>query len=280
MPISFTITQKERLVELSVDEATYGKKFKNEKERNDFFMAAEMEYVKMNRKRIIDLMGTKHIPDTLSIQHDLEKWLIEEESFTQTITPAIISAKSLDKMTITSDHDLSKQVFWLDDKKCLRPMLAPNLYVVMRELRRISNQPVKIFEVGSCFRKESQGAQHMNEFTMLNFVELASVEDGKQMERLEYMAEAAMKAVNIEKYELEKEASTVYGETLDVVVDGIEVASGSYGPHFLDTNWGVFDTWVGMGFGIERLALVKNNYKTIKRVGKSITFIDGVPLNI
>ena len=280
MFISFTTTQKERLIELSADEEIFEMKFENDKERNDFFAAAEIEYVRMNKNRINDLLNKKHIPDTLIIQDALGKWLMEEESYTQVITPTIIRSSALDKMTITSNHDLSKQVFWLDSKKCLRPMLAPNLYVVMKELRRISKKPVKIFEAGSCFRKESQGAQHMNEFTMLNFVELASVENGKQMERLEHMARSAMKAVNIDNYELEKEASTVYGESLDVVVDGIEVASGSFGPHFLDSNWGVFDTWVGMGFGIERLALVKNNYKTIKRIGKSITFIDGVPLNI
>ena len=120
----------------------------------------------------------------------------------------------------------------------------------------------------------------MNEFTMLNFVELATVEPGEQMARLEYMAAAAMKAAGIDNYTIEKESSTVYGETLDVVVDGIEVASGSYGPHFLDANWGVFDTWVGLGFGIERLALVKRESKTIKRFGRSLGFIDGVPLNI
>jgi len=39
----------------------------------------------------------------------------------------------LEKMTITSEHPLSKQVFWLDYNKCLRPMLAPNLYYLLRD---------------------------------------------------------------------------------------------------------------------------------------------------
>jgi len=58
------------------------------------------------------------------------------------------------------------------------------------------------------------------------------------------------------------------------------LASGAYGPHFLDSRWGVFDPWVGIGFGIERIAMKIGKYQTIKRVGKSIAYIDGSPLNL
>ena len=185
-------------------------------------------------------------------------------------------------MTIDEFHHLSEQVFWLDKKRCLRPMLAPNLYVVMRELHRITNEPVKIYEIGSCFRKESQGAQHMNEFTMLNCVELAAVPDGQQLEELQRLARSAMEALGVpeDAYELVTEESTVYGYTVDIEINGLEVASGSYGPHFLDSQWGVFDTWVGIGFGIERLTMALAGSKTIKKFGRSITFIDGQPLHI
>ena len=205
---------------------------------------------------------------------------MQEEGFTQVTTPIIISAAALDKMTITKEHPLTNQVFWLDPKRCLRPMLAPNLYEVMRDLHKLTKEPVRIFEAGSCFRKESQGAQHLNEFTMLNLVELAGVEVGQQMERLKYLADGAMKAIGIGDYKLEVEKSEVYGETMDIVVDGLELASGAYGPHFLDSRWGVFDTWVGIGFGIERIAMKMGEYQTIKRVGKSISYIDGSPLNL
>ena len=196
------------------------------------------------------------------------------------VTPTIITASMLEKMTITKDHPLTNQVFWLDSKRCLRPMLAPNLYTVMRDLYKITKEPVRIFEVGSCFRKESQGAQHMNEFTMLNLVEYAGVEDGMQMDRLKSLAQGAMKALSIDDYMLDIEKSEVYGETIDIVRDDMELASGAYGPHFLDTKWGVFETWVGIGFGIERVAMSMGNYRTIKRVGKSISYLDGSPLNL
>jgi hypothetical protein len=47
----------------------------------------------------------------------------------------MITKQMLADMTIDEDNKLYDQVFWIDRKKCLRPMLAPNLYVVMRELR-------------------------------------------------------------------------------------------------------------------------------------------------
>ena len=185
-------------------------------------------------------------------------------------TPVIISSDKLQKMNIDHDNHLREQIFWVDGKKCMRPMLAPNLYEVMRDLYRITGKPVKIFEAGSCFRKESQGAQHMNEFMMLNLVELDSVREGEQMERLEYLAHSAMKAVGIDNYELVKESSGVYIETLDIVADGVEMASGAYGPHPLDAAWGIFQPWVGIGLGLERVAMVKGGYQTIKRAGKSV----------
>ena len=147
-------------------------------------------------------MEREHIPLTLRVERELEKWLTEKEDYTRVATPIIIGGDKLTKMNIEQDNHLREQVFWVDRKKCLRPMLAPNLYEVMRDLHRITNKPVRIFEAGSCFRKESQGAQHMNEFTMLNLVELDSVEDGSQMERLEALAKGAMEAVGIDHYEL------------------------------------------------------------------------------
>ncbi|NCB41785.1 MAG: pyrrolysine--tRNA(Pyl) ligase large subunit [Clostridia bacterium] len=278
--VSFTTTQKERLAELSADESLSNLEFETERERNLFFQNAEKEWVKKSRENIWDLLHEKHEPILLTTQRLLENWLKEKEKFTQVSTPSIITGDMLKKMNINEDSDLLDQVFWLGNNKCLRPMLAPNLYVMMRELKRISGEPVKIFECGSCFRKESQGAQHLNEFTMLNMVELAATEEGKQAETLEYYAHEAMKAVGIDRYELIREESVVYKETIDIVVDGLEVASGAYGPMYLDGRWGVFDVWVGIGFGVERLAAIMGGFKNIRRTGKSITYINGVPLNI
>lgn len=280
MTEKFTTTQIQRLVELNAGDEITGQSFETPEARNQSYRTTEAALVKESKEKLGRLLRDEHKPLVIRIEERLKNWLTQEEGFTQVITPTIISAAALDKMTITKEHPLTNQVFWLDPKRCLRPMLAPNLYEVMRDLHKITKEPVRIFEAGSCFRKESQGAQHMNEFTMLNLVELAGVEDGKQMERLKYLAISAMKAIGIEDYELVIEKSEVYGETLDIVVDGMELASGAYGPHFLDSKWGVFDPWVGIGFGMERIAMKMGKYQTIKRVGKSIAYIDGSPLNL
>ena len=275
----FTITQRERLTELDAASEVLDREFDTKEERNAEFKKIETQMAREGRQRLKELVEGRHITFTEEVSRRLQAWLMKD-GYTKVSTPTIITRQMLEKMTIDEFHHLSEQVFWLDRKRCLRPMLAPNLYVMMRELKRITNQPVKIFEIGSCFRKESQGAKHMNEFTMLNCVQLAVVQDGRQVEALKEMAHSAMQALGIEDYELVVEESTVYGSTVDIEIDGIEVASGSYGPHFLDKQWGVFDTWVGIGFGVERLAMAMSKSKTIKRFGRSIAFIDGEPLNI
>jgi hypothetical protein len=37
---------------------------------------------------------------------------------------------------------------------------------------------------------------------------------------------------------------------------------------------------VGVGFGVERLALVREGFQNIQRVSRSLEYLDGVRLNI
>ena len=52
------------------------------------------------------------------------------------------------------------------------------------------------------------------------------------------------------------------------------------GPHPLDGNWGIVEPWVGLGFGLERLLLAREGYPNIERAGRSLSYVDGVRLNI
>lgn len=275
-----TETQIKRLVELNADKDDLDRRFESKTDRDAFYRKREKHYADINRQRIKDCLNISHEVALVTVQKRVSQWLTEKKQFTQVATPAFITKDMLSKMTITPEHALYNQVFWIDDKKCLRPMLAPNLYELMRDLKRTTRQPVRIFEVGSCFRKESQGSQHLNEFTMLNLVQFGGIEEGTQMQILKDMATEAMDFLHIENYELVMENSEVYNETLDIVVDGMEIASCSFGPHSLDERWGVFDAWVGMGFGIERLAMAMNDYNNIKRVGRSLTYFDGARLTV
>ena len=90
-----------------------------------------------------------------------------------------------------------------------------------------------------------------------------------------------VEAAGIETYRFEYASSEVYGETVDVLAPGdVELASGAMGPHALDGAWRIAENWVGIGFGLERLLMVKENSPNLGSVGRSLTYLDGVPLNI
>ena len=87
---------------------------------------------------------------------------------------------------------------------------------------------------------------------------------------------------DIDEYEFETDGSEVYGSTLDVLAgpERIEVASGAMGPHDLDLARGITGTWVGMGFGLERLLMISNGDSAIGPWTKSLSCIDGIRLTI
>jgi phenylalanyl-tRNA synthetase alpha chain len=203
------------------------------------------------------------------------------DGFVRVSTPVLMSKGLLAKMSITAEHPLFDQVFWVTRDKCLRPMLAPHLYYLMKDLLRLWEKPVRIFEVGPCFRKETEGARHAAEFTMLNLCEFGLPEEDRQA-RLEQLATRVVAAAGIDDYKLVSETSAVYGSTLDVVStdEGMELGSGAMGPHPLDRAWKITDTWIGIGFGLERLLMAAQGGRNLARYGRSITYLDGIRLNI
>lgn len=274
----FTDVQKRRLLELGQKAEDCELEFASPAERDKYFRDTEKNLVARAKDTLTHYRDEIRRPDLLTLQGCIEQALVSE-GFVQVTTPVIISKTQLEKMSIGDNHYLNAQVFWLDQKKCMRPMLAPNLYSVSIDLMRIWEPPVRVFEIGSCFRKESQGSRHLNEFTMCNLVEWGLPEEGR-MERMKELAAVVMRAVGIDDYSYETTESEVYGESLDVVQGETELASGSMGPHFLDGNWGINSTWVGLGFGLERLLMTREKTNNIHSIGKSISYLNGVRLNI
>lgn len=279
--IKFTWTeiQLNRLKTLGADQHTLECGFDTPLKRDQLFQKMEKQLVKSHRARLEELRTDKFRPGICELESRLVRALTDQ-GFVQVATPIIMSRGLLAKMSVDEDHALSSQVYWLEKSKCLRPMLAPHLYFVLKDLLRLWERPVRIFEVGPCFRKESQGARHASEFTMLNLVEMGTPSEQRQ-ERLKALAAVIMDAAEIETYDFEFESSEVYGETMDVVAPGdVEVASGAIGPHALDEAWKITENWVGIGFGLERLLMVKEGSHNLSSVGRSLTYLDGVPLNI
>jgi pyrrolysyl-tRNA synthetase-like protein len=271
--------QTKRLKALDADEAQLSEQFKDPTQRDRAFQKLEGALAKLRKNQLEEMRKVHGRPEFCRLETRLVETLVQD-GFVQVITPTILSKGLLAKMGVTETHSLFKQIFWLDRGRCLRPMLAPHLYYVIKDLLRLWEKPVGIFEVGSCFRKESQGARHSNEFTMLNLCEFGLPEEDRS-QRIREMADLVTRAAGIDEYRLETEESAVYGETVDVVsTDGLELGSGAVGPHPLDHAWRITDTWVGIGFGLERLLMTVRGGDSIGKMGRSLAYLDGISLNI
>jgi phenylalanyl-tRNA synthetase alpha chain len=271
--------QTKRLIALDADQTQLSERFEDQTQRDRAFQKLEGALTKMRKRELEEMREVHGRPALCRLESTLVETLVRA-GFVQVTTPTILARGLLAKMGVTETHDLFKQIFWLDRDRCLRPMLAPHLYYVVKDLLRLWEKPVGIFEIGSCFRKESQGARHSTEFTMLNLCEFGLLEENRGR-RLRELAELVTQAAGIDEYRLAEAESTVYGKMVDVLsADGLELGSGAVGPHPLDHAWRITDTWVGIGFGLERLLMTVRGGDSIGKMGRSLVYLDGITLNI
>jgi phenylalanyl-tRNA synthetase alpha chain len=277
--ISWTDIQFKRLKELNADPESISALFDTNEERNRSYQTLEKKLVKLEKSRLDEFLTSQLQPKLYKLECRLTD-ILNQQGFSRVTTPTIISKSQLAKMSIDEKHQFFDKVFWINDKQCLRPMLAPNLYSIMYELARLGKKPIRFFEIGPCFRKESDTAQHNNEFTMLNLVEMGLPQENRH-ERLMELGRLIADTAGLKDYAFEKKTSAVYGDTIDIVCgdNRLEIASGAMGPHPLDHAWRITDTWVGLGFGLERMVMIKEGGDSIGKWGKSLTYLDGIRLN-
>jgi pyrrolysyl-tRNA synthetase-like protein len=277
--IGWTDIQHRRLGELGAGSELLQQAFPDDQARNTAFQKQVTALTRNGRQRLAELRATHRRPALCRLENRLTAALTAL-GFVQVTTPILLSRGLLSRMGVTADHSLNRQIYWVEQDKCLRPMLAPHLYYVMKDLLRLWEKPVAIFEIGPCFRKESEGARHSSEFTMLNLCEFGLPEAARRT-RIETLAAAVLEASGISAFRFESESSAVYGTTVDIVdPEGVELGSGAMGPHPLDRAWKVTDTWVGIGFGLERLLMAAAGGDSLARYGRSLAYLDGVRLNI
>ena len=275
MTVKYTDAQIQRLREYG--NGTYEQKVFEDLASRDAAFSKEMSVASTdNEKKIKGMIANPSRHGLTQLMNDIADALVAE-GFIEVRTPIFISKDALARMTITEDKPLFKQVFWIDEKRALRPMLATNLYSVMRDLRDHTDGPVKIFEMGSCFRKESHSGMHLEEFTMLNLVDMGPRGDATEV--LKNYISVVMKAAGLPDYDLVQEESDVYKETIDVEINGQEVCSAAVGPHYLDAAHDVHEPWSGAGFGLERLLTIREKYSTVKKGGASISYLNGAKIN-
>jgi phenylalanyl-tRNA synthetase alpha chain len=274
--ITFSDAQRQRLAEMSLHGLPDPPGFPDVARRDQAFEALHRELLADNVRRLDEMRTVTRRPLLRRLEAAMAA-VLSAEGFVEVVTPVMIGKGSLEKMGLGPDHPLWRQVYWVDRTRCLRPMLAPNLYYLLSHLQRLWPLPVRIFEVGSCFRKESKGSSHLSEFTMLNMVELGPGVGTR--ERLTELAALVTGAIGMD-FELRATDSDVYGATLDMEVAGLEVASGVAGPNPLDEKWGISDAWAGWGFGLERLAMAREGSPQIRRFGRGLMYLDGARLNV
>ncbi len=283
--MNWTEEQDKRLRDLGAEPQILASEFASPGERNQAFQKIEKELARQTAESIRRHLTETRRPPIAILRENLAAALVAE-GFTEVETPLTVSRAHLKRMGIDDEHPLNKQIFWLDKNRAMRPMLAPNLYYILVDLLRLAPHPVSIFEIGPCMRKESQGAQHMAEFTMLNLVVMGLPLESRR-QRIEELAKLVLAAAQlpVERCRLVTEESGVYGETLDVESpDGLELASTAMGPHPLDAAWGVDVPWVGLGFGLERLVMASEALRGRElnplRAGRSLSYLAGFRLNV
>ncbi len=277
--ISWTDIQFKRLKELNADLKAMSALFDTNEQRNHSYQTLEKKLVKLEKSRLSEFLTSQLQTKLYKLETRLTQ-VLNQNGFARVTTPTIISMTQLAKMSIDEQHPLFDKVFWINAKQCLRPMLAPNLYRVMYELARLGKRPIRFFEIGPCFRKESDSAQHNNEFTMLNLVEMGLPQENRH-ERLVELGQLIADTAGLKDYVFEKKSSAIYGDTIDIVCgeNKLEIASGAMGPHPLDHAWRITDTWVGLGFGLERMVMMAEGSDSIGKWGKSLAYMDGIRLN-
>lgn len=277
--ISWTDIQCKRLKELGADAEAMSSLFDTQEGRNRSYQILEKKLVKQEKAKLNNFLTSQLQTKVFQLECRLTE-VLNQQGFARVTTPTMISKAQLAKMTIDEDHALFDKVFWVSDKCCLRPMLAPNLYQIMYELARLNRRPIRFFEIGPCFRKESDSAQHNAEFTMLNLVEMGLPSESRH-ERLQELGQLIANTAGIKGCDFAQVHSEVYGDTVDMLwgPDKLEIASGAMGPHPLDSAWRIMDTWVGWGFGLERMLLAKEGDDSIGKWSKSLAYLDGIRLN-
>jgi len=266
----FTQTQKNRILSLLAP----NEMISFSKEKRSF---AELESVLLTQRK--KDLRTMYEDSRENMLGKLERTITEffvDMGFLEVKSPILIPFEYMERMGVGEDKELSKQIFRVGDNMCLRPMLAPGLYNHLRKFDSVLPDPIRIFEIGPCYRKESDGGNHLEEFTMLNFCQMGS---RCTRQTLESIIGDFLDFLGIE-YEIVADSCMVYGDTIDVMHRNMELSSAVVGPIPMDMDWGISKPWIGAGFGLERLLKAKHDFKNIRSVARSESYYNGICTNL
>jgi phenylalanyl-tRNA synthetase alpha chain len=116
---------------------------------------------------------------------------------------------------------------------------------------------------------------------MLNLVEMGLPSESRE-DRIRELGKGVAEVAGVNDYRFDTVKSEIYGDTLDLVAgeDNTEIGSAAMGPHPLDRPWKINETWIGIGFGLERLLMTAENTHNLAKFGRSLSYLDGIRLNL
>ncbi|MCL2142145.1 MAG: pyrrolysine--tRNA(Pyl) ligase [Methanimicrococcus sp.] len=271
MSVKYSPSQKKRLESLLISD-----EFDLENDDSlPSFEELESLLVTRRKQELCDIYANSREHMLAKLERDISAFLISK-GFIEIKSSILIPEEYIIKMGIDKDIELSKQIFRTDGGMCLRPMLAPVLYNYLHRFDKILPDPIKIFEIGPCYRKESDGSSHLEEFTMVNFCHMGQ---GVNRENLISLLDEFLTFLGID-YTIEGDECMVYGATVDVMHGDMELSSAVIGPIPMDMDWGVNKPWMGAGFGLERLLKARHKFKNIKRGSRSEYYYNGIYTNL
>lgn len=277
--MQLTEEQKRCLLELGATPEQLAGEFTSRPEQTSYYQSLAARLRSAQQKRLEELCASCLPPAVPALSERLAA-LLTNAGFIQVHTPILMTRSHLDKMRFFERSGMDQKVFWLDGNTCLRPMLAPHLYNYMFDLSKLLEGPIRLFECGPCFRREHYGNSHTSEFTMLNLVEMRIPEEINRAKRVKGLTELVLEEANVSTWRMEKAESYIYGETLDIIDGkGIKLASSAIGPLALDANWNISDNWLGIGFGLERLAMSASNMRSLEQTARSTSHLHGINLH-
>lgn len=211
----------------------------------------EIRLIETRNKELIEIYKKTKQNDLVKLEQNISSFL-HKKGFLEIKSSILISKKHIELMGINPINDPNYKLFQVQENLFLRPMLAPGLYVNLKKLDKILPDPIKIFEIGKCFRRESDTKSHLEEFTMVNFCQMGKDSDEKA---LMILIKELLNYLKIE-YSIIKDECIVYGKTIDIMYNNLELSSAVIGPVKIDIDWGITKKWIGAGFGLERLLKV------------------------
>ncbi len=268
--VEFTPVQKTRILSLLGPSEMVS--FSKEKRS---FAELESTLVTKRKKDIREMYENSRENLLGKLERHITEFFVDM-GFLEVRSPILIPFEYMERMGVGEDKKLSEQIFRVGENMCLRPMLAPGLYNHLRKFDNLLPDPIRIFEIGPCYRMESEGNNHLEEFTMLNFCQMGS---RCTRNELEFIIGEFLDFLGIE-YEIIADSCMVYGDTIDVMHKNMELSSAVVGPIPMDMDWGINKPWIGAGFGLERLLKAKHDFKNIKRASRSESYYNGISINL